>query len=137
MSANEEASKRISDQIIWYDKKSKDNKNLFHLFKLLEILLAASIPVLSRFNITFVLAIIGASIVVLESIQGLFKFHENWILYRSTAESLKHENHLFEALAGPYYEVDNPGKVLAERTEGLVSQEHAKWTGSHTEHKKT
>jgi hypothetical protein len=41
----------------------------------------------------------------------------NWVLYRSTNEALKHEKFLYQ-------------RVLAERVEGLVSQEHAKWTDS-------
>jgi Protein of unknown function (DUF4231) len=49
------------------------------------------------------------------------------VLYRSTHEALTHEKFLFLAQAGPY---SGPQRrqVLAERVEGLVSQEHAKWT---------
>src|SRR3712207_9488676 len=50
-----------------------------------------------------------------------------WVLYRSTAEALKHEKFLFLSCAGPYATADRL-RVLAERVEGLVSQEHAKWT---------
>src|SRR3712207_7178244 len=50
-----------------------------------------------------------------------------WVLYRSTAEALKHAKCLFLSCAGPYATADRP-RVLAERVEGLVSQEHAKWT---------
>src|SRR5262245_32548333 len=52
--------------------------------------------------------------------------HSNWITYRSTAEALKREKHLFLATAGPYG-AENPHSLLAERVESLVSQEHAKW----------
>ena len=50
-------------------------------------------------------------------------------MYRSTAEALKHERYLYLAAAGPYGG-DDRVRVLAERVEGLVSQEHAKWTES-------
>ena len=56
--------------------------------------------------------------------------HASWIAYRSTAEALKHEKHLHLALAGPYAAVANPDNLLAERVEGLVSQEHAKWVSA-------
>ncbi len=135
MATEQQSLKRLNSQIKWYDEKSGHNKNMFHFFKMLEILLAASVPVLAKFNLPLVLAIIGAAIVVLESAQGLFKFHENWILYRSTAESLKHEKNLYESKAGPYEGERTPERILAERTEGLVSQEHAKWTTSRSEHK--
>jgi hypothetical protein len=59
-------------------------------------------------------------------------FQEHWITYRSTAEALKHERYLYLAQAGPYVGEDRH-RQLAERLEGLVSQEHAKWTASHPE----
>ena len=49
------------------------------------------------------------------------------MLYRSTAEALKHEKYLFLSSAGPYAAADRL-RLLAERVEDLVSQEHAKWT---------
>jgi hypothetical protein len=66
-------------------------------------------------------------VVVLEGVQQLFQWQPNWVLYRSTHEALKHEKYLYMAKAGPY---SGPERhwVLAERLEGLISQEHAKWT---------
>jgi hypothetical protein len=75
---------------------------------------------------------LAALIVVLESVQHLYQFQEHWITYRFTAEALKHEQYLYLAKAGPYTEEDRHHQ-LAERIEGLVSQEHAKWTTSHRE----
>ena len=75
---------------------------------------------------------LAALIVVLESVQHLYQFQEHWITYRSTAEALKHEQYLYLAKAGPYTGEDRHHQ-LAERIEGLVSQEHAKWTTSHRE----
>jgi hypothetical protein len=73
---------------------------------------------------------LAAVIVVLEGAQHLYQFHEQWITYRSTAEALTHERYLYLARAGPYVGEDRQ-RQLAERIEGLVSQEHAKWTVSH------
>ena len=73
---------------------------------------------------------LAAVIVVLEGAQQVYQFHERWITYRSTAEALKHERYLYLAKAGPYAEGDQH-RQLAERLEGLISQEHAKWTASH------
>ena len=66
---------------------------------------------------------------MLESVQHLYQWQTNWVLYRSTAEALKHEKFLFLASAGPYTGTDRY-TVLAGRLEGLVSQEHAKWADS-------
>lgn len=72
---------------------------------------------------------LGVIVVILESMQGLFQFQQNWTSYRSTAEGLKHEKFLWLARAGPYRDPDNPTleALFAERVEVLISTEHAKW----------
>jgi uncharacterized protein DUF4231 len=119
---------RLDQQIEWYDRKSADAKRWYHRLKVSQILIAASIPVTATADANpLVAAILGSSIVVLEGIQQLFQFHANWTTYRSTCEALKHERYLYEARGGPYSAGD-PDARLAERVEGLVSQEHAAWT---------
>jgi Protein of unknown function (DUF4231) len=77
--------------------------------------------------IAILMGALGAAIALIEGIQQLNQYHQNWIGYRSTAEALKHEKFLFLAAAGPYAAAHNPKALLAERVESLVSQEHAKW----------
>lgn len=122
---------RLEDQISWYDRKSADNQRRYTWLKLLELAIAAALPVVAGVDSPVgVTGSLAAMIVVLEGAHHLFQFHENWITYRSTAEALKHERFLYLARAGPYMAEDPHGQ-LAERIEGLVSQEHAKWTASH------
>ena len=75
----------------------------------------------------------GALIVVLEGLQQLQQYQQNWTTYRSTCERLKHEKFLFLARAGPYATAADPEPLLAERVEGLVSQEHAAWVSQQEE----
>ncbi|MGK2939699.1 MAG: DUF4231 domain-containing protein [Solirubrobacteraceae bacterium] len=96
---------RLLDQLGWYERKSAHAKRWFHRLKVVQIV-----------------------IVVLEGLQSLFQFQQNWMTYRATAEALKHEQFLYLAGAGPYTGAGQPGALLAERVEGLVSQEHATWT---------
>jgi hypothetical protein len=72
-------------------------------------------------------AVLGAVLQVLEGVQQLSQWQTNWVLYRSPAEALKRERFLHVARAGPYSPADRH-RVLAERIEGLASQEHARWT---------
>ena len=60
----------------------------------------------------------------------MYQLQEQWIAYRSTAEALRRERYLYLGRAGPYMGEDRQ-RQLAERIEGLVAQEHAKWTASH------
>jgi len=119
---------RLEEQISWYDDKSGFNQGWFKFLKTVEIVLAALIPFAAGFKWPVVLiGLLGVSIVVIEGLQSLFQFHYNWISYRSTCESLKHEKYLFLANAGPYKSVEDSKALLAERVEALVSHEHAKW----------
>jgi hypothetical protein len=92
----------------------------------------ASLPVVaSPRSPVWVAGALAAAIVVLEGVQHLYEHQEHWITYRSTCEALRHERYLYLAGAGPYATAPNPHALLAKRVEGMVSQEHAKWTASH------
>jgi Protein of unknown function (DUF4231) len=69
-------------------------------------------------------------VVVVEGLLQAYQYHQNWITYRSTAEALKHEKYLYLARADVYAAASNPLRLLAERIEGLISQEHARWISS-------
>ena len=119
---------RLVDQLAWYDRKSVAAQRAFKRLKVIEVVLAAAIPVVAGLRWpTWVTAVLGAAVVVLEAVQQLYQWQTNWVLYRSTAEALKHEKFLFLSGAGPYATGDRL-RILAERIEGLISQEHAKWT---------
>jgi hypothetical protein len=131
--AGSPAQARLEDQIGWYDAKSGHNQRWFKLLKVCQIVTAAAIPVAAAAGApAWLMGGGGALIVVLEGLQQLQQYQQNWTSYRSTCERLKHEKFLFAARAGPYAVVPRPDALLAERVEGLVSQEHAAWV-SHRE----
>lgn len=119
---------RLEDQLEWYSRKSSAAQRAFTRAKVVEIVIAAAVPVVAGVGgSTLLIATLGAAVVVLEAVQQLYQWQTNWVLYRSTAEALKHEKYLFLSSAGPYACGDRL-RVLAERIEGLISQEHATWT---------
>jgi hypothetical protein len=118
---------RLEDGIGWYDRRSSENQRLYKWLKLLELAVAAALPVVAGVGSpVWVTGGLAAVVVVLEGAQHLFQFHEHWITYRTTAEALKHERFLYLAKAGAYGGEDRHGQ-LAMRIETLISQEHAKW----------
>jgi len=120
---------RLEDQITYYDGSSAKNKNWFIRFKILQLICAAAVPVAASVHArVWVTGSLGAIVVVVEGIQQLGQYQQNWINYRSTAEALKHEKFLYLSDAGHYYGVADQQRVLAEQTEALVSQENSKWT---------
>ena len=125
---------RLEDQIAWYDRKSAVGQRWYKRIKVAMLVAAALIPLAATQKLElWVPAVLGSLIVVLEGIQAVYRHHENWITYRSTCEALRHERFLFLARAGPYASAANPTALLAERVEGLVSQEHAKWASTQEE----
>jgi Protein of unknown function (DUF4231) len=118
---------RLEEQLGWYDGKSVAAQRAFKRVKLLQLAVGAVVPVLAALASDPLTAALGAVVVVAEGAQQLYQWQTNWVLYRATAEALKHEKYLFVAQAGPYVSGERD-RVLAERLEGLISQEHAKWT---------
>lgn len=129
---------RLEDQIGWYDDKSVQNQRRFKLLKGAQLVAAATIPVAATLGAhPAVAATLGAAIVVVEGFQQLNQYQQNWTLYRSNAEALKHEKFLFFARAGPYANASDGRALLADRIEGLISQEHAKWVSAREENRET
>jgi hypothetical protein len=119
---------RLEDQLAWYDRKSQGAQHAYKRAKIAQLVLAAGVPVAVAGSAPgLVTATLGGMVVVLEGVQQLYQWQTNWVLYRSTRESLAHEKFLYLAGAGPYSGAHRH-RVLSERIEGLVSQEHAKWT---------
>jgi hypothetical protein len=129
---------RLEDQIAWYDRKSMTNQRYFKRIKTVEIAAAAIIPFLAAFSLPRVMWVtggLGVLITVLEGMLQLNQYQQNWIAYRSTCESLKHEKYVYLGKASPYASAVDPHALLAERIESLVSQEHAKWASAQQEPK--
>ena len=122
------AEARARDQIAWYDRRSQANQHWFKRLKICQIVTAAAIPVAAGVSApVWLVGGAGALIVVLEGVQQLQQYQQNWTTYRATCEQLRHEQFLYMAHAGPYGVAPNPEALLAERVEGIVSQEHASW----------
>lgn len=132
---NEETylTERVEDQIKWYSTKSRWNQKMHKRLRIAEILFAALIP----FIVTFVnqqqpfykvlVGILGIAVTIISGCLGIFKFQENWIEYRTTSESLKHEKFLFLTRSEPY-NTENAYYLFVQRVEGLISKENSGWS---------
>ncbi len=132
MKEDEYIQNRIDDQINWYSKKSQLNQKWFKRLKIVEIASAAIIPFLAGIGPAFpyyqiVVGSLGVIIAVSAGISSVYKFHENWIEYRTTAETLKHEKYLYLAKCPPYEGDDSFGK-LVQRAESIISKENSQWS---------
>ncbi len=126
---------RLEDQLQWYDTKSSKTKKWYKTLRISQLSLAALIPVVAMAGgewSKWVTAVFGALIAVFEGVQQLNQFGPQWLEYRATAERLKHEKYLFLSQGGHYRDVDPKEalRLLAERVEENVSQEHARWSST-------
>jgi len=124
---------RVVDQIMWYDKKSISNKGWFISLKITEIILSLFIPFLTAYIsdsesiLKIIVGLVGIVIAAIAGIMTLLKFQENWIEYRTVAESLKLEKFLFLAKASPYQNDTESYQIFVERFESLISTSTKKW----------
>jgi len=131
MTEEEHVEKRLDEQQCWYSKKATWNQKSFRELRIIEVILAAGIPfgsslVIQYHEITYVVAFVAFVIAAASGVLALYKFQDNWVEYRGTAEALKREKYLFLTRTSPY-DVPDPFHMLVERVEGLLSKESAGW----------
>jgi len=92
------------------------------------------IPIVAEYS-PLAVGIAAGVILLLEGLQQVNKWQENWILYRSTCEGLRNEQHHYNEKSGSYAKLtpEEAHRVLAERVGALASAEHSKWITAHRE----
>ncbi|TEB13907.1 hypothetical protein Psfp_03323 [Pelotomaculum sp. FP] len=126
---------RLDDQINWYGDKSTFNKNRFTRFKIAEFICTALIPIVSiafiePYYLKLSTGILGAIVLIIQSIHGLSNYQELWIEYRAVSETLKHEKFMYLTQSGIYSEDDSNSRfqLLVSRCENIISHENINWT---------
>ena len=132
MPPEEYIEKRLKDQITWYDSKSSSNKKQLMFFSITEVAFSCSIPFLAGYAsespcVVFSIGLLGLLIAIIASIKSILNLQENWIEYRTTAESLKKEQNLFLTHSEPYDDTSTAYGTLVHRVETLVSKENTNW----------
>lgn len=123
---------RLDDQINWYDRKSQYNQKWFKRLKKVEMIFSAAIPIAVSFMegplfLKIFIATAGGIISIATATHGIYNFQENWIEYRNTCETLKHEKYLYLTKTGIYAEAEDPFRLLVERCESIISHENINW----------
>jgi hypothetical protein len=124
-------SQRLDEQYNWLEKKAAWNQSRYKHLRMVEIAAAALIPALVALGLTgrageVASALLGIVIALSAGAMSLFKFHEKWVQYRSTAEQLKHERFLYDTQTGPYAGPERYA-ALVERVESILMKENAAW----------
>ena len=125
---------RYKCQVQWYDNKSAQNQRYYQRFQWAAIIISASVPVLvvsmpDKFK--WITAILSTVLAIATAALKAFKFQENWISYRTIAETLKKEKHYYDASATEYATVEDKKRLFIERVEALISRENTLWMTIH------
>lgn len=135
MTPDQYLQERLEPQIDWYDSKSLRNQRIFKRLRMVEIVAAALIPLISgamlsdpRFQLisAIIIALLGVTIAITAGFLSLGQHQEHWIEYRTTCESLKKEKFLFQTGVEPY-NGETAFALLVQRVETLVSKENTNW----------
>ena len=123
---------RLEEQINWYDHKSQFNQKWCKRLRMIEIICASLIPLLSGLSSSiayseWIIGILGVTIAIAAAAGSLYKFQENWIQYRTSAETLTHEKYLYITNSPPYSGKDKL-EILVTRIESLISKENSNWS---------
>ncbi|MBV6457801.1 MAG: hypothetical protein HONBIEJF_00921 [Fimbriimonadaceae bacterium] len=71
--------------------------------------------------------LLGVAIAVSQGLKRIFKFHDNWIMYRATASALEKEMNLYDSSCPPYDNGDRDKRLAVRLTEALDDL-HVKWS---------
>ncbi len=99
--------------------------------RLIEIVSAALIPFIAGMSDAvpysqWIIGGLGVMIAIAAAATSLFKYQENWIEYRITAERLKQEKYTYIASSCPYLSEDK-FNLLVNRVESILSRQNFSW----------
>ena len=124
---------RLDPEIAWYNGRSAASRRWFQGLRIIELILAASIPFLvggideSSHVLKVAAGLAGVVVATISGLIGLTKHQEKWVQYRSVCESLLHHKWRYLTGAEPY-KGDNAFQELVNNVEALISQENTNWS---------
>jgi len=127
---------RYDDQLKWYTNQASNNKKKYYILQVIIIVLSSVVTLSVATGMhfeemviwNFTSLFVSALVVLFTSLQKIFRFHENWVEYRSTEEQMKKERSFFEFKCGDYSDSQFPDQLFIERIESLLSKQNTSWT---------
>ncbi len=120
------------DQFASYSHGATTNRIAYQVARIISLLAAAAVTVSAGLSAPpWVTASLGGLIVVLEGLQQLFQWHENWIAYRQATEAMRQHAIDFVAGVAPYDSADGRDRLarLALLRRDVAVRESGGWAG--------
>jgi hypothetical protein len=131
MSIEEYIEQRLDNQRKYYSEKSGLNQKWYRRLRFATIIIAGTLPFVTAYldvnpAMKVVAGAMGALIAIIEGIQHLNKYHDNWVNYRRTSEALKREKIMFQTQTGAYTQ-EATLAILVARVEAILYDENQEW----------
>ncbi len=124
---------RYEKQVKWYSQKSSENKKWCLGLNTYTIVVSIVVPIAtltldtSQLIIKFLIAVLSSTVAIATGVNSLLKFHDNWINYRTTSETLKKEKSFYQGGVGEYAQSSDKEALFIERVESIISRENSLW----------
>jgi hypothetical protein len=118
------------DSYEWYKTAAIRSRKVYRLSETALLVISASIPVVAAIkpHSAIVPAILGAIVVVLSGMRGLFHWHDNYLRFSAARESVESERRLYYTGAKPYDDPSTRDQNLAASVSLIERTEMASWT---------
>jgi hypothetical protein len=134
ISIDEYLNGRFKEQYDYYNERSKYFQRRYKFFAVSNLILTASIPVLSissdsNLTIKYSIAIAGALATVCSGIPLISKYRDSWVKFRLTAEALNSEKAKFTTRSDNYIRMNDEecNNYFVSQCEKYMSDEHEEW----------
>lgn len=121
---------RYNKQMHWYAEKARFNRKVYHGLQTLIVTFSVVIPTLVIIGegwLRWFVVIPSGIVAIGTTLLQTFNFHENWINYRTTRETLRKEIHYSKAKLFGYNKAEDPKALFVERVEAVISRENTCW----------
>jgi len=134
MNQDEYIKDRVENQISWYSNKSSTCQKKYKIWQVIKVIAALLITTLSLwaekdifgFKMTYIVAILGAFIIFIESFIKIYDYKKLWVQYRMASENLNREKLYFETKSEPY-DGPEPFKLFVQNCENIMKGENHGW----------
>lgn len=126
--------KRYYPQIAWYNRKARRYKRMHIASQWCISLITPTVPALIVKlppDHSVVATVLSILLAICTMLLKAFKVQENWINYRSIAESLTKEESFYRAKLYNYDAAKDPESFFVERVESMISSENSLWQTTH------
>jgi len=134
MTQEEYIKDRVDEQYKWYNNKSSACQKKYKIWQVIKVMAALLITTLSLWadeklygiKMTYIVAILGAFIIFIESLTKIYDYKKLWVQYRLAAEKLKREKLFFETKSEPY-NTSEPFILFVQNCEAIMQGENQGW----------